>query len=186
LNQSVLQAFLFLVCLLLPSKSKIMAGKIYYLFVIAFSGLLSAGYAQLPDLDLKNLDQQYVNLQEIQGESLTIVDFWATWCKPCVASIPKINQLAEEFKTQGVAFWGINVDSPRNLSKVKPFVTSLNIRYPVFLDTDQKLMNSLNVSIMPTLLILDKAGKIRFFHEGFQPGDEKVISEEIKKLLKKT
>lgn len=156
--------------------------KKWYLTII-FLGLLFSGFAQLPDLELKNLDRQYVRLKDVQGKQLTVIDFWATWCKPCLASIPKINELAVEFQNKGVVFWGINVDSPRNQSKVKPFVRSMDISYPVFLDGDQELMDNLNVSVMPTLLILDHHGKIRFFHEGYQPGDEKIIREKIQQLL---
>lgn len=146
-------------------------------------GSLSSGFAQVPDLELKNLDRQYVRLKNFQGKQLTVIDFWATWCKPCLASIPKINELSKEFQSKGVAFWGINVDSPRNESKVKPFVRSMNISYPVFLDGDMELMDNLNVTVMPTLLILDQKGKVRFFHEGYQPGDETTIREKIQQLL---
>ena len=154
-----------------------------WFLLILFMGILSVGFAQLPDLELKNLDRQYVRLKDVQGEHLTVVDFWATWCKPCLASIPKIDELAREFKSKGVVFWGINVDSPRNESKVKPFVRSMNISYPVFLDGDMELMDNLNVSVMPTLIILDTKGKVHFFHEGYQPGDEKIVREKIQQLL---
>ena len=156
--------------------------KKWYLLIV-FICSLSAGFAQLPDLELKDLNHQYVRLKDVRGKQLTVVDFWATWCKPCLASIPKINQLATEFQSKGVAFWGINIDSPRNQSKVKPFVRSMNIGYPVFLDGDQEVMDNLNVSVMPTLLILDHKGKIRFFHEGYQPGDETIIRQTIQQLL---
>ncbi len=156
--------------------------KRWYLSVLLF-GLIWSGFAQLPDLELKNLDQRFVQLKDIQGKQLTVIDFWATWCKPCLSFIPEINQLATEFQAKGVAFWGINIDSPRNQSKVKPFARSMNISYPVFLDGDQELMNILNVSVMPTLLILDKKGKVVFFHEGYQPGDEELIRKKIQQLL---
>lgn len=154
-----------------------------WFFAIVFISLLHSGFAQLPDIELKNQDRNYVRLKDVQGEKLTVVDFWATWCKPCLASIPKINQLAMEFQSKGVVFWGINVDSPRNESKVKPFVNSMNINYPVFLDGDMKLMDNLNVSVMPTILILDHQGKIQFLHEGYQPGDETIIQQKIQQLL---
>ena len=156
-----------------------------WLLATALLGIVSLAFAQLPDLELRNLDRKYVRLKDVQGKQLTVIDFWATWCKPCLASIPKINQLAKDFQEKGVAFWGINVDSPRNQSKVKPFVKSMNLRYPVFLDGDMELMDNLNVSVMPTLVILDRKGKVQFFHEGYQPGDEKIIREKIQQLLAK-
>lgn len=150
---------------------------------LVFLSIISTGFAQFPEIELKNLDNKYVQLEDIKGAQLTVIDFWATWCKPCLASIPKIDQLALEFQEKGVAFWGINIDSPRNQSKVKPFVRSMNISYPVFLDGDQKLMNYLNVSVMPTILILNSKGKVLYFHEGYQPGDETLIQEKITQLL---
>jgi len=154
-----------------------------WLCIIFLLSLTQMGFGQLPNIQLKDLDGQTVILKEQLGEKLTVIDFWATWCKPCVAAIPKLSQLAEEYNAKEVAFWGINIDSPRNRSKVKPFVNSLNISYPVFLDADQELMGDLNVHVMPTLLIVDSNGKVRYFHEGFQAGDEKRIKSEITKLL---
>ncbi len=157
--------------------------KKWLLIFFLFAGIQLS--AQLPNIELKDLNGKYVQLNDLQGEKLTIIDFWATWCKPCLAAIPKISKLSHEFINDGVVFWGINIDSPRNQAKVKPFVRSLNISYPVFLDGDQELMTDLNVSAMPTLLILDSKGKVRYFHEGFQPGDEDVIREKIQNLLTK-
>lgn len=157
--------------------------KNWLLVLLLFAGTSIS--AQIPSIELKNLDGKYTSLKDFQGDKLTIIDFWATWCKPCIAAMPKISKLSDEFKDDGVIFWGINIDSPRNQAKVKPFVKSLNITYPVFLDGDQELMSDMNVSAMPTLIILDPKGKVRYFHEGFQSGDEEVIREEIQNLLKK-
>jgi alkyl hydroperoxide reductase subunit AhpC len=100
-----------------------------------------------------------------------------------VHAIPKLNELYQDFDNQSVQFIGINVDGPRNLSKVKPFVNALNVEYPMLLDTDQDIMQQLNVSALPTLLIADENDKIVYIHEGYQPGDERIIKEEIEMLL---
>ncbi len=157
--------------------------KIWLVIVILFAGFNLS--AQTLNLHLKDLDGNNVSIEDFQGEKLTVIDFWATWCKPCIAAIPKINKLSNEFEGSDVVFWGINVDSPRNQAKVKPFSKSLGIDYPVFLDSDQELMNDLNVSVLPTLLIVDRKGKIKYFHEGFQAGDEEMIKEKIQTLLTK-
>ena len=78
-----------------------------------------------------------------------------------------------------VAFIGISIDSPRNLSKVLPFVQSVGINYPVLLDTNQELMRELNVSVIPTLLLVSASGQILMVHEGFAPGDAQVIHDAI-------
>lgn len=154
------------------------AFTIIFVLLTGFSGNKTVSDFQLPDLE-NNL-RSYA---EIKGEELTIIDFWATWCKPCVHAIPKLNELYKNYDNKKVQFIGINVDGPRNLSKVKPFVQALDVQYPVLLDTDQDIMLRLNVSALPTLLIANSKNEIVYVHEGYQPGDEKIIHEEIEKLL---
>lgn len=141
-------------------------------------------FAQLPEIEVKDIDQNLISLDELNGEKLTVVDFWATWCKPCVTAIPKLNSIYEELGPLGIQFVGVNVDGPRNQSKVKPFSKALNIKYPIILDPDQDLVNEFHVIAFPTLIVLNKMGKEVFIHEGFNPGDEKLIQKELSKILK--
>lgn len=138
---------------------------------------------RIPDFKLKNLDNKTVAYSQVKGKKLTVIDFWATWCKPCVRAMPKLVKLHEQYKSEGVEFIGVNVDGTRNLSKVKPFANALNISYPVLLDENNDVMNKLKVTAMPTLIIANADDEIVFFHQGYRPGDEKVLEEEIKKLL---
>lgn len=158
--------------------------KNIFLFLIVINITIFSS-AQLPEIEVKDIDQNWVSLDEFNGEKLTVLDFWATWCKPCVTGIPKLNSLYKEFSEQGVEFIGINIDGPRNQSKIKPFVQSLGIQYPIILDPDQELVDDYNVTAFPTLIVINNKGKQVFVHEGFLPGDEKRIKEEISKLLKK-
>lgn len=139
----------------------------------------------MPSVELRDLNRNWVSLADLKGEKLTVVDFWATWCKPCVSAIPKLNDIYEENKGQGVNFIGVNIDGPRNQAKVKPFVNTLGINYTTILDPNQELANDLNVSVYPTLLVFNSKGKEVFVHEGFNPGDEKIIRAELEKLLAK-
>lgn len=157
--------------------------KIKLLIVILFLPVFSLR-AQIPDFKVKNIDQQFVTLADLKGEKLTVIDFWATWCKPCISSIPKINSLYAEFEGKGIEFIGINVDGPRNQAKVKPFANSLKIKYPVLLDPNQDLANEFNVTVFPTLIVLNHEGKQVFTHEGFNPGDEILLRNKLTKLLK--
>lgn len=128
---------------------------------------------------LKNLNNRTVAYRELKGENLTVIDFWATWCKPCLQSIPKLVEMSDEFKNQGVQFIGISVDGPRNLNKVKPFARSIGINYPVLLDTDNSVMGRLGVRAVPSLLVVNSEDEIVYFHEGYGPGEDKIIRDEI-------
>ena len=156
--------------------------KNLYLILIVFTTFANA---QIPDIEARDLNQKLVSLSQLQGEKVTVIDFWATWCKPCVSAIPKLNLIYEKFEGNGVQFIGINVDGPRNQSKVKPFSKSMGINYPVLLDPDHDLVDDFNVNAFPTLLIFNNRGQKVFTHEGFSPGDEQIIQQKIEELLAK-
>ena len=132
---------------------------------------------------LKNLDNRQTSFESLKGETLTVIDFWATWCKPCVKSLPKLVELSHDLKDDGVNFVGISIDGPRNLAKVKPFARSLGVDYPILLDTNSEIMAKLGVRAVPSLLVINAEGEIVYFHEGYKPGEEELIREEIQKLL---
>ncbi len=146
-------------------------------------GLQVSAFAQQPWFELRNLDMEWITYEEVKGETLTIIDFWATWCQPCLRSIPELNDLYLEFRDQGVGFVGISIDGPRNQSKLKPFVNSLGVEYPIARDINSEVMSEMNVYAVPTLLILDQQGELVFIHEGFRPGDDHIIREKIKEYL---
>ncbi len=132
---------------------------------------------------MRDLDNQWVEYSELKGEELTVLDFWATWCQPCVRSLPLLKDLYEEYTDRGVSFIGVSIDGPRNQAKVKPFIESLGITYPIIRDLDSELMSDLGVTAVPTMLIYNHEGEMLFFHEGFLPGDEVVLKEFIDQQL---
>lgn len=138
---------------------------------------------RVPDFVLPNLEGRDTRLSSVMGENLTLIDFWATWCGPCIKSIPALVSLADSLADSGVRVVGVNVDSPRNLSKVAPYARSLGVEYPVLLDTDSRVTSDLNVQAMPTLIVIDSERTIVFVHEGFRAGDEVAIRDEVTSLL---
>jgi thiol-disulfide isomerase/thioredoxin len=157
--------------------------RFVYLFIISTCCAFSVKAQTIYDFRLENTEGKKVSYTEIQGKNVTVIDFWATWCKPCINSIPKLVELSRSYNPEEVSFIGISIDSPRNLSKVKPFTETVGIGYPVLMDTDQQLMQDLNVTVIPTLLIADAEGEIVYMHEGFAPGDEVLIKEEIDRII---
>ena len=145
--------------------------------------LFAAGQI-IMDFKLKNVNNRLTSYSEVKGEKLTVIDFWATWCKPCIQAIPKLNKINEDFKQRGVRLIGINVDSPRNAAKVKPFAKTYKIAYSILRDPNSEVATDLNVSVFPTLYIINTNNEIVFSHEGFRPGDEILIRSELERLLK--
>jgi len=145
--------------------------------------LVSSTHAQEPYFRLKDLSNQWKGYNDLKGNSLTVIDFWATWCHPCIRSIPHLNEMAAEFADRGVSFIGISVDGPRNQSKISPFTQSLGISYPILRDLNSELMSELGVTAVPTLLIYNADGEQIFLHEGFRPGDELSIRKALVSFL---
>lgn len=157
--------------------------------ILVFLFVLISGYGtnaqQVRNFVLNDLQNKSRSFDELKGEKLTLIDFWATWCKPCNKAIPELNKLYSEFHSKGVNLIGINCDGPRSVAKVAPLSKSLQIEYPVLLDMNLEVMNGLNLSAFPTLLIVNSSGKVVWIHEGYLPGDELVIQKEIEKQLSK-
>jgi thiol-disulfide isomerase/thioredoxin len=135
------------------------------------------------NVSVKDINGNITTIEDQAKGKIIVLDFWATLCKPCVKSIPKLTELSKKYSDSGVSFIGINEDSPRNQAKVKPLANSLGISYPVVFDTDQDIMSSLLVGSFPTLIIMDREENILFTHEGFVPGDEVIIEEELIMLI---
>ena len=155
------------------------------LFIVIFAGLqYSQAGGKFPGFRLKDLNNQTQTFSKLKGEKLTVVDFWATWCKPCARALPKLNMLYERYAEEGTAFIGINVDSPRNSSKVKPFANSYKIKYPIVRDPNSSFSGEVSVNSFPTLFIINSNNEIIYIHQGYKPGDEKLIEKEIRMLLK--
>ena len=135
------------------------------------------------DFEFKDINNSTKTYEELKGKKLTLIDFWATWCKPCKKAIPELNNIYEKYKSDGLQIIGISCDGPRSVSKVAPLSKSLQIKYTVLLDINSELRTDLNVSAFPTLIFVNESGEIIKTHEGFVSGDEKEIEKEIKGLL---
>ncbi len=138
---------------------------------------------QVRNFNFRDLQNTSRSFNELKGEKLTLIDFWTSRCKPCKKAVPSLNKVSEQYKNKGVNVIGINCDGPRSISKVSPLSKSLNIQYPILLDINNELMNDLNLSAYPTLILVNSKGKIVWIHEGFITGDEEVILSEIDKRL---
>ncbi len=157
----------------------------FYTGAVLLFLFISCTYAQEPLFRLQDLDKQWKEYDQLKGSKLTVIDFWATWCQPCIKAIPLLNEMAEEFAEEGVNFIGISVDGPRNQSKIKPFVQSMGVTYPILRDVNSELMSELGIMAVPTLLLYNRDGELKYFHEGFRPGDEVTIRDHIISALEK-
>ena len=143
---------------------------------------LAADEAKL-DFSLPDVSGKTVTLKALLARGPVLVDFWATYCKPCKKELPYLEALYKEYGAKGFTVVAISIDDARNVSKVKPFVESSRYTFPVLLDTNGDVKRRFEVSYMPTLFILDKNGKKFYSHIGYVPGDEKAAHDKVAELM---
>jgi len=159
-----------------------MKKNIFALFILVFF-MQFLLFARAGTFSLRNLDGELLHSDNIFGKGPVILDFWATWCKPCLKNLPNLEKLYEKYENKGVQVYGINEDGPRSLAKVEPLVNSLGITFPIILDENRELVRKYKVSGFPTTILIDKNKNIVYSIQGYRPGDEKVLQQKIKDLL---
>ncbi len=148
--------------------------------------LLLAGSARAekaPQLVLENLDGSTFSLEEALKKGPVVFDFWATWCKPCIKSLPKLQSLAEKYAKRDVQVLTINVDGPRNLPKVRPFMQRHKLELPVLLDKTNEVLKQFHLAGVPATLIIAADGTVWYKHQGYRPGDELKLKAKLDELL---
>jgi thiol-disulfide isomerase/thioredoxin len=157
--------------------------RFIYVAVFLIGTCTTVHSQKIRDFLLDDITGETYSFTELKGEHLTIIDFWASWCKPCLKAMPKLEIIREKYENQGVSLISINADGPRSIAKVAPLVKSLGLKNIVLKDINNEVINDLNVFQLPTLLIVDDHGQVAYRHEGYSDGDENVIEEELRKML---
>ncbi len=128
---------------------------------------------EAPPFELATLEGEVHRLEDFRGAPL-IVDFWATWCAPCVGQIPVLNRALEEYGPEGVRLVGISVDH-EGPDVVAAFAEEQGIAYPILLG-DEALAQRYGALGFPALFVIDGEGRIDSVHFGVVSWDELVES----------
>lgn len=134
--------------------------------------LLAAAPARAAGLDLSAYKGKVVYL-----------DFWASWCTPCLQSFPWMNDLADNFKGRGLVVVAVNLDHHRGLAKA--FLQQHPADFHVVFDPDGKLADQFHVETMPTSFLIGRDGKVHYVHSGFYPKKIGDYLAQIRTLLNK-
>ena len=136
-----------------------------------------------PAFRVRTLEGKSLELAALLAKGPVILDFWATWCKPCLQALPEIQRVHEKWSARGVTVVGISEDGPRNQSKVRPFASRYRLGYPLTLDEDGSLQSAYHVRSLPTTFVIDRRGRIVHVEQGYRPGLETVLDEALEAVF---
>jgi thiol-disulfide isomerase/thioredoxin len=161
------------------------ASVILGIFVGLAGFALAAGKVggRAPDFTLKTLAGKEVSLSSLRGK-VVLVDFWASWCKPCKKELPELDKLAKAYKAAGakVEIIAINIDSERG--NADKFLKGAKVgSLTVLLDPGGTSAELYRPGTMPTSYVVDAKGIVRHVNEGYSAGDEEKYKKQIDALL---
>ena len=160
--------------------------KLLITALLAFMASVNTVFAQLPAVTLKTMDGQSVCTDTLSNNGKPfIIDFFATWCKPCNRELDAIAEVYEEWQEEtGVKIFAISIDQAQNINKVKPLVNNHGWEYDVLLDPNSDLKRALGIQMIPFVLVCDGQGKIVYKHNGYTDGAEIELIEKVRELIK--
>lgn len=132
-----------------------------------------------PDCALA-LGQVQTSLAQMSGK-VVYVDFWASWCVSCLASFPFMDQIQRELGPSGLQVIAVNLDE--NPADARRFLSTHHPAFPIALGNNSQCARRFGVNAMPSTFYVDRSGRIRGVHAGFQPGEAAAIRATLKKLL---
>jgi peroxiredoxin len=134
-----------------------------------------------PDFTLKSYAGNNLKLSEFRGQ-VVLLNFWASWCGPCRQEMPLLNTMYKKYKKLGFVIIGVNVEEDSR--KARQIVKKMAINFPILFDTQNTVSGLYDVSAMPSSLVIDRSGYMRYLHKGYKPGDMVVYEKWVKALLR--
>jgi len=133
-----------------------------------------------PDFTLKSNHGNNVKLSEQRGKVI-MINFWASWCAPCRKEMPLLEELYQRYKDGGFTLLGVNVEE--DSSAAKDLLKEIQVSFPILFDSQNAVSQLYGVEAMPSTVILDRDGNLRFIHKGYQPGYEDEYQKQVRELI---
>ncbi len=157
-------------------------------FIAVFGFLLLAWNVQAgtisgpaADFTLKSNSGKNIRLSDLRGQ-VVMINFWASWCGPCRQEMPILDDLYKRYSKLGFTLIGVNVE--QDSSKANAYLKDIPVSFPILYDTANQTSKLYNVNAMPTTVMVDRNGNMRFIHHGYKPGYENDYKKQIKALIR--
>jgi len=160
------------------------------ILILSFALFFFAATAQeksLPDVEVKTLEGQSVNMQEFgKTGKITVISFWATWCAPCKKELDAIADVYVDWQDEyDMELVAVSIDTRRAAATIPALVSSKGWEYTILSGKPTELQTAFNFQTIPQTFLVDQNGKIVYHHNGYVPGDEYELEDKIKELAKK-
>jgi peroxiredoxin len=158
-------------------------------WAIALTGLLvTAHAAELkpwtggppPPLTLKDLEGKTHRLADYKGK-VVLINFWATWCAPCVQEMPSIQRLKDKLAGRPFVVLAVNLDEPE--SRIQKFLAQMKVDFAILLDPEKKAARAWNARILPASFVVGANGTVRYTLVGEFEWDDPHMAARISELL---
>jgi len=149
--------------------------------LVAVPALAVAPSGPAPKFQLDSIAGKVVNLEQFKGQ-VVMINFWASWCGPCRTEMPILEKLHAKYKPMGFTMVGINVEPDPKLAV--DWLKSTPVSFPILLDTKSEVSKLYQVAGMPSTVIVDRKGNLRWLHRGYKPGDENEYLDQIRALVR--
>ena len=137
-----------------------------------------------PDFELSTVDGHSERLSEHLGKEVVLLDFWATFCEPCLAGMPNLDRLYRKHRGQGFVVLGIAIDGPDSVAQVKTAVKKLGVSFPILLDQETRVVAQYNPkSSAPYSVLIGRDGRILKKQEGYSTGGGDALERDIDAAL---
>lgn len=141
--------------------------------------------ARPTDFELPTLDGGSVRLSDHLGKDAILIDFWATFCEPCLRAMPHLDALYRKYRSRGFVVLGVSIDSADSLPEVRLEVQKLGVRFPVLLDQETRVVSLYNPKTSaPFSVLIDRKGQIRVKREGYTTAGGAALERDIESVLR--
>lgn len=136
-----------------------------------------------PDFSFTSLEGKHIALDDLRGK-VVLLDFWGTWCPPCVESVPELRTLHKRYSKEGIPFVLIGISSDSNEAEWKEFTAKNEMIWAQYRDKDRRIQRAFAVSSFPTYIVIDHEGIVRFRSEGLSWRSAADLEQAVKKQIK--
>jgi peroxiredoxin len=139
------------------------------------------------DFTATDIHGNTVSLSTYLGKQVVLLDFYTTWCEPCVAELPHLKRLYEHERDNGFVIIAVAMDGPETIANVRGFVERNNVQFPMLIDDHASISTLYNPQkTAPFVVLIDSKGSVVLTRSGYNPGDEAILAKEVAGLLPRT